>query len=52
MTTSKVKKQYDGYITHFSDFFKQALQHIVDICLSDTVPENTYYTISTLSWTY
>ena len=24
-TTSKVKKQYDGYITHFSDFFKQVI---------------------------
>ena len=24
-TTSKVKKQYNGYITHFNDFFKQVI---------------------------
>ena len=24
-TTSKVEKQYDGYITHFRDFFKEVI---------------------------
>ena len=31
-------------------FLSKSLQHIVDLCLSDTVLAKTYYTISTLSW--
>ena len=40
-TTSKVEKQYDGYITHFSDFLSKSSQHIVDFCLSDAVLAKT-----------
>ena len=50
-TTAKVEKQYDRYITNFRVIFlSKSLQHIMDLCLSDTVLAKNYCAICTLSW--